>query len=1144
MSEVEEQKIKIVITGEDKGSAKTIDDQVKELRKLDNAIKKLNTMATKANSEGVVSYFNAIGRSFQSLQSIDQQIKELRRLDNAIKRLNETANKLSGARVNTYFKILNQAFKNFEIKTSDNTILTLYRLSDLTQRLKTADAQKFHDVANGIREVIKSTEGLDKVDAGKLASLATLAQSGRAAIQRARKQAGMAKATDGTSSRGGGAGGSASKEADESSKSAERAAFSWDKFRSAVNKSMAPLRKIKAHLKSAAKHLWEFAKYAASNNSLVRGFSSIAKSAGGMANRISRGVSDIMRIVKYRMIRSAIKEITQGLAEGIKNAYGYAKAVGNQFASSMNTIATASLYAKNSLGALAMPIINTLAPAVDYLTDKFVALLNFINEMIAALTGAATWTKAIKKPIEWGESTEDAAGKAKKAMDEYKNTILGIDEINPLNGVNDNGGTGGGGGGGSSVDYTSMFETQEVSRRMKDLLANWGTELAKKINEGIDKIDKALDSLDASSHVKKFVKQLNNLNNGIKWSNLGKVIGKGVNKLVDALMPIYEDFDYKALGKNLAKAVNSAIDTIDTKKIGKLLGKKYKAFWNTALGFVTEFNFSALGKKIADGINGYFKEHDLSLKTKTLAKFLNGGFEAIKEINLNVDWGAIVKDIAGGFNTFISEFNWKENGVITGDFLANAISALADIISTTDWEKAFKGIGEYATEAFKKVAPALGKLAKALWNAIIDAIKGLSQTDIGKFAIAIAGLKLVWKASQLTGWAKSLVGGFSGALNTQANAASLSTGFSGLIMSALALVGINELIQNTLGDGLREAGYLEEGDNTGKGWLQAIWDNFQEHVNGHPLNIESTFTLQDDDNYFTPLMRLLGLDEPYSEKTSGGGASRSFEVEAKVNLQKGWTENDAASWLESHGFGGEGPKKKVDIVKAWKAKTISKWIKNNIDWSSKLQKKMEMTKGWKSKNISKWIKANIDWASELNKGVDLIAAWGYSSVTEWLMDPNSTRWGGTVTKPIYLDRVNSGANRWDTVREWVEEHHLGGNVRIGVELDDPGINTPGRGINIKARAMGGTVASGQLFMARENGMPEMVGSFGGQTAVANNDQIVAGITNGVAQANSAQNRLLQEQNALLRAILQKDGGNSDVLRALSAANVRVGHAVV
>ena len=74
-------------------------------------------------------------------------------------------------------------------------------------------------------------------------------------------------------------------------------------------------------------------------------------------------------------------------------------------------------------------------------------------------------------------------------------------------------------------------------------------------------------------------------------------------------------------------------------------------------------------------------------------------------------------------------------------------------------------------------------------------------------------------------------------------------------------------------------------------------------------------------------------------------------------------------------------------------------------------------------------------------------------------------------------------------------------------------------------AEGGLVETGQLFIAREAG-PEYVGAIGSQTAVANNDQIVAGIQNGVAQANAEQNELLRQQNSILMQLLRKESGLS------------------
>ena len=59
-----------------------------------------------------------------------------------------------------------------------------------------------------------------------------------------------------------------------------------------------------------------------------------------------------------------------------------------------------------------------------------------------------------------------------------------------------------------------------------------------------------------------------------------------------------------------------------------------------------------------------------------------------------------------------------------------------------------------------------------------------------------------------------------------------------------------------------------------------------------------------------------------------------------------------------------------------------------------------------------------------------------------------------------------------------------------------------KSFTISAYASGGYPISGELFFANENGVPEMVGRIGNQTAVANNDQITTSITNALMSALS------------------------------------------
>lgn len=79
------------------------------------------------------------------------------------------------------------------------------------------------------------------------------------------------------------------------------------------------------------------------------------------------------------------------------------------------------------------------------------------------------------------------------------------------------------------------------------------------------------------------------------------------------------------------------------------------------------------------------------------------------------------------------------------------------------------------------------------------------------------------------------------------------------------------------------------------------------------------------------------------------------------------------------------------------------------------------------------------------------------------------------------------------------------NDAIDILNKVPGVDiTTVEPISIPRLAEGGVVSAGQMFIAREAG-PELVGNIGRKTAVANNDQIINGIYNGVYRAMMAAN---------------------------------------
>lgn len=109
-----------------------------------------------------------------------------------------------------------------------------------------------------------------------------------------------------------------------------------------------------------------------------------------------------------------------------------------------------------------------------------------------------------------------------------------------------------------------------------------------------------------------------------------------------------------------------------------------------------------------------------------------------------------------------------------------------------------------------------------------------------------------------------------------------------------------------------------------------------------------------------------------------------------------------------------------------------------------------------------------------------------------------------------ISALNSIPTHITTVHTIIEERKSGGSNLASVP----------------AYANGGFVDSGELFLAREAGA-EMVGRIGNRTAVANNQDIVAGVASGVADGNED---VVDRLNALIRvneAILAKTGYSID-----------------
>lgn len=109
-----------------------------------------------------------------------------------------------------------------------------------------------------------------------------------------------------------------------------------------------------------------------------------------------------------------------------------------------------------------------------------------------------------------------------------------------------------------------------------------------------------------------------------------------------------------------------------------------------------------------------------------------------------------------------------------------------------------------------------------------------------------------------------------------------------------------------------------------------------------------------------------------------------------------------------------------------------------------------------------------------------------------------TRWLDGIADTIsntFNSVIDKAKNTFKKSKEEAESDDDEGVQSTGTITSGRGSSSGGPGVT--GRASGGFPSSGEMFVARENGTPEMIGRWGGRAAVANNQQITQGITQAV-----------------------------------------------
>lgn len=203
----------------------------------------------------------------------------------------------------------------------------------------------------------------------------------------------------------------------------------------------------------------------------------------------------------------------------------------------------------------------------------------------------------------------------------------------------------------------------------------------------------------------------------------------------------------------------------------------------------------------------------------------------------------------------------------------------------------------------------------------------------------------------------------------------------------------------------------------------------------------------------------------------------------------------------------------------------------------------------KAGDVANWFKEKLNIGSTGASSTGSAGALG--SVASGGALPSGVGAGGIATA-VGLG-VSGGIQWWkDMIGTWKDsDKSAGTKVLESIKHTLWDLSPIGALVNLGKKifgfASGGFPDAGQLFLAREAGA-EMVGSLGGHTAVANNDQIVEGIREGVEAAMERQNQLLRRQNELLQALLEKEGSAeinvSSFYQAVNRTNQRNGKTII
>lgn len=419
----------------------------------------------------------------------------------------------------------------------------------------------------------------------------------------------------------------------------------------------------------------------------------IGKEAKESTKHTNKLWGSLKRIAFYRLIRTVIKEITQGFSEGLKAAYTFSSGLtseGNRFAAALDRMKSATNAMKGQLGSSLAGLLAAIEPILTRIIDLVTRAADIISQFFSAFTGS-TYLKAVKTQAKFA----DVTAKGAKAAKEWKNQLLGFDEINKLTEPSSGTGTSA-----SNVLDGFDFEDAPISESIK----RFADKIKTKFKEMLGSVD--LEPLKKSfGTLWESLKKIANLENGPLswvWEKILVPLGK---------------WSIEEVAPRLVEALAAALDIL-----GAVLGA-LEPLWDNVL----EPFFEWCGKLVVTGLENLIDLlHDLTDLINgdiSFAEFLNN-LNVMKILLLSLGGAAVIGAITGlggALGTLA-----KSTALHAAAIGAGILSIVGNIKKLTEAANAYEAAQkahtnetETALNAFERVYKEKGKSVADQWAAIV-----------------------------------------------------------------------------------------------------------------------------------------------------------------------------------------------------------------------------------------------------------------------------------------------------------------------------------------------------------------------------------------------------------------------------------------